>query len=244
MADHPESGEVIRSGEFAALTSRAVRMYERYGDELESLRQLLHMRLSMLAAAYTLSKQLPPRSVRIESRVKTLGSFLRKLERHGWPSFYYPEEVITDLIAGRLVCWFLDDCYGILAGLEEAPQFIVAAQDVEDYVRNPKPSGYRSIHLLARMSCDRVHLTNGQAEVGPASALVEIQIRTELQHVWSEITQEIHNGGQTLEDEESGVITALSRQLANEDSTAEPLRKIVQRLWADSRRRRLTRSLS
>ncbi len=214
-------------------------MYARYGDELESLRQLLHMRLSQVAAAYTLHQRLPARSVRVESRVKALSSFLHKLELRGWPAFYYPEEVIFDLLGGRFVCWFLDDCYGILDALKEAEPFTISAVDLEDYVREPKPSGYRSIHLLARMACDRVHLQNGQARVGADSALVEIQMRTELQHFWADITQDIHRERQPVPDPDSDLITSLAGRLAAEDSRGRDLRAATQRLWADAARRRL-----
>lgn len=46
-----------------------------------------------------------------------------------------------------------------------------------NYVQNPKASGYRSIHLVYRYQNDRVPSYNG--------LLVELQIRTRLQHTWA-----------------------------------------------------------
>jgi len=46
-----------------------------------------------------------------------------------------------------------------------------------DYITNPKPSGYRSIHLVYRYKNARVSEYDG--------LLLELQIRTKLQHAWA-----------------------------------------------------------
>jgi ppGpp synthetase/RelA/SpoT-type nucleotidyltranferase len=47
----------------------------------------------------------------------------------------------------------------------------------KDYIQNPKPDGYRSIHLIYKYKSDKKSTYNGQ--------LVEIQIRSQLQHAWA-----------------------------------------------------------
>ena len=69
--------------------------------------------LNQLALAYTIENNLPKEAVAVTTRMKSLGSFLKKLMRKGYPSFYNPTEIITDLIGGRVTCWFLEDCYGL-----------------------------------------------------------------------------------------------------------------------------------
>lgn len=128
------------------LTNRAIRFFDRYGEELEQIRKLIEIRLNQLALAYTIENKLPRESVIVSTRVKSLKSFLKKLEMHNWPDFYYPTEVIKDLIGARVTCWFLDDCMGMYDYIINSRQFRVLADTTKNYINNPKPSGYRSIH--------------------------------------------------------------------------------------------------
>lgn len=90
----------------ADLRSRVHRFYARYGKEVEQIAELLQIRLKQLALAYTLNNKLPAEAVRVSARVKTIEPFLKKLENDNWPTFYYPTEVVRDLIGARVVCWF------------------------------------------------------------------------------------------------------------------------------------------
>src|ERR1700730_3133421 len=87
------------------LRARTTRFYGRYGSELERIAELLQIKLKQLALAYTLNNRLPPEAVQVTTRVKSLESFLKKLEADGWPTFYYPTEVVKDLVGARVVCW-------------------------------------------------------------------------------------------------------------------------------------------
>ena len=49
--------------------------------------------------------------------------------------------------------------------------------DYKDYVRNPKPSGYRGVHLVFRYHSDKITIYDGLK--------IEIQFRTYLQHAWA-----------------------------------------------------------
>src|SRR5688572_3147192 len=126
------------------LKGRAIRFFDRYGKDLEHIKSLLLIRLEQVALAYTIDHKLPPEAVRISARVKTLRSFIRKLERSGWPQFYYATEVAGDLIGARVCCWFLDDCYGFLDLISSSPH-LKLDPDIKDYNKNPKPSGFGSI---------------------------------------------------------------------------------------------------
>ena len=106
-----------------SLTERAIRFFDSNGDELESISQVLKIRLSGLALAYTVENKLPREAVVVYSRVKSLTSFLKKLEKIDWPMFGYPTEVITDLIGARVICWFVNDCYGMLDYIQATTQF-------------------------------------------------------------------------------------------------------------------------
>ncbi|UCC52758.1 MAG: hypothetical protein JSV68_02095, partial [Anaerolineaceae bacterium] len=119
-------------------------------------------------------------------------SFLAKLEKINWPMFRYPTEVIMDLIGARVICWFVDDCYGMLDYIQATKQFRIKPRSLEDYIIDPKRTGYRSIHLLADISYDRVKTCGKRRTVVEDRMICEIQIRTKLQDAWAEFTHDVH----------------------------------------------------
>jgi putative GTP pyrophosphokinase len=212
------------------LTERAIRFFDCYGDELESISQVLKIRLGRLASAYTVENELPREAVDVYSRVKSLTSFLRKLEKTNWPMFSYPTEVITDLIAARVICWFVDDCYGMLEYIQATRQFRIKPRSVEDYIRDPKRTGYRAIHLLADVSYDRVKTYRKRRTVVEDTMICEIQIRTKLQDAWAEFTHDVHCivPAEFQADYETAIADIATR-LAAEDRSALAVRDILQR---------------
>jgi len=58
------------------LKARAIRFFDRYGSDLSQIRQLLEIRLSHLALAYTIEHNLPPEAIVVTTRVKSVQSFL------------------------------------------------------------------------------------------------------------------------------------------------------------------------
>jgi putative GTP pyrophosphokinase len=203
------------------LTQRAMRFYARYGNDLEQIKQILEIRLKQLALAYTINQKLPPEAIKVSTRVKTLKSFLKKLERKNWPQFYYTSEVANDIIGGRVSCWFLDDCYGFLNLINSSAHLKIGDQ-VDDYIATPKPSGYRSIHLVANIDYDSVQRDGAEVKVKPEVMKCELQIRTKLQDAWGDITHEFHykakDAGVDNRDYED-LLSDVSQRLATEDKT-------------------------
>ena len=212
------------------LTERAIRFFDFNGDELESISQVLKIRLSGLALAYTAENKLPREAVVVHSRVKSLTSFLRKLEKTNWPMFDYPIEVIADLIGARVICWFVDDCYGMLDYIQATTQFRIKPRSLEDYIRDPKRTGYRAIHLLADVSYDRVKTYRKRRTVVEDRMICEIQIRTKLQDAWAEFTHEVHYKVPTeFQADYEKAIADIAGRLAVEDMSALAVRDILQR---------------
>jgi putative GTP pyrophosphokinase len=213
------------------LTQRALRFYNRYDAETEMIRQLLEIRLHQLALAYTLENRLPQEAIQVHSRLKTFSSFISKLERQGWPEFYYPTEVAQDLIGARVICWFLDDCYGILEYIQSSEQFEVQLDSLEDYIETPKDTGYRSIHLLADIVYDRVRKVNGKRKVVSDKMVCEIQIRTKLQDAWAELTHEIlYKAPSSFGPDYKVLVAEFANRLFSEDKSAMAIRNILQRV--------------
>ena len=212
------------------LTERAIRFFNSCSDELESISQVLKIRLGGLASAYTVENKLPREAVKVQSRVKSLTSFLRKLEKLDWPMFGHPTEVITDLIGARVVCWFVDDCYGILDYIQATTQFRIQPRSLEDYIIDPKRTGYRAIHLLADVSYDRVKTYRERRTVVEDRMICEIQIRTKLQNAWAEFTHEVHcKVPAEFQADYETAIADIARRLAAEDKAALAVRDILQR---------------
>jgi len=238
LSDKRISGE----GEDMAMTSnelsrRAVRFYHRYGEELESIRQLLHIQLDKLALACTLENRLPRKAIRVVSRTKELKNFLLKLEKKGWPEFYLPPEVIHDLVGARIICWFQDDCYAMLNLLNESKRLTILPDSIEDYNKNPKPSGYRAIHVLGDVTYDQVVHKGGKHQIIAGKMTCEIQIRTIFQNAWGELTHQMHY--KIAEQERikyNELVSSLADRLNEEDRAAVAIRKVMQKEKDKARR--------
>lgn len=118
----------------------------------------------------------------IKSRVKSLDSIVRKLEKLQLPiTIESVEENLTDVAGVRVVCSFADDIYR----LEEN---FLAQEDVtliqrKDYIQNPKPSGYRSLHLIVKTP---IYTENGKKDM-----FVEVQMRTIAMDFWASLEHKL-----------------------------------------------------
>jgi len=118
----------------------------------------------------------------IKSRVKSLDSIIRKLKKMQLPiTIESAEENLRDIAGVRVVCSFVDDIYRI------ADNFL-AQEDVtliqrKDYIQNPKPSGYRSLHLIIKTP---IYTENGKKDM-----FVEVQMRTIVMDFWSSLEHKL-----------------------------------------------------
>ncbi len=118
----------------------------------------------------------------IKSRVKEIDSIVRKLEKHHLPiTIEAVEENLKDVAGVRVICSFVDDVYRV------ADSFL-AQEDVtlierKDYIKNPKPSGYRSLHLIIRTP---IYTENGKKDM-----FVEVQMRTIAMDFWASLEHKL-----------------------------------------------------
>ena len=83
----------------------------------------------------------------IETRIKTPASILEKLSRRNLPICVESlENGLTDIAGIRVICPFPDDIYNVADLLTSQDDVTVIAR--KDYIKNPKPNGYRSLHLI------------------------------------------------------------------------------------------------
>ena len=119
----------------------------------------------------------------VGSRLKTPASILKKARRRGVAlDLESISKEILDIAGIRVTCSFVSDVYTIrdmLAGHED-----VRVSQEKDYVRSPKPNGYRSLHLLVSTP---VRMSDRTVEVP-----VEIQIRTIAMDFWASLEHKIY----------------------------------------------------
>jgi len=112
----------------------------------------------------------------VKGRIKSPESIAGKLHRLGVD--ITAENVKTHLkdVAGvRMICSYAKDIHYLVDLLRAMPD--VNILDEKDYVSNPKPSGYRSYHVIVEVPV----FYSGKTEY----VVVEVQLRTEAMNFWS-----------------------------------------------------------
>ncbi len=118
----------------------------------------------------------------IKSRVKKPRSIVEKLKRRGYPISV--DSVLYNLhdVAGvRVICSFIDDIYKIAAIL--GAQDDVTVLEIKDYIKNPKPNGYRSYHMIVEIP---VFFSDRRQPMK-----VEVQIRTIAMDFWASLEHQM-----------------------------------------------------
>ncbi|MGZ1492186.1 GTP pyrophosphokinase [Brevibacterium sediminis] len=119
----------------------------------------------------------------ISSRVKSPRSLLEKVHRRGLPlDTEIIRREITDIAGIRITCSFIADTYHVLELL--TAQNDVRLVEVKDYIAEPKPNGYRSLHAILEVP---VFLRSG-----PTPVICEVQIRTIAMDFWASLEHKIH----------------------------------------------------
>ncbi len=163
----------------------------------------------------------------IETRLKSPVSIIEKLERKGRPmnEEVLGQEIETYLydVAGiRVVCAFQEDIY-ILSDL------LVRQDDIrlirtKDYIKNPKPNGYRSLHQILEVP---VFLKEGKTPVK-----VEVQFRTIAMDFWASVDHKLRYKKNVAGEAE--IVEKLRRCAAVITELDEEMQRIRNMIEADS----------
>lgn len=116
----------------------------------------------------------------VTGRVKTVNSILEKAERLKIEFKDIPEKVF-DIAGIRITCKYIPDVYQVLELIKSRKDINIIL--VKDYVKKPKPSGYRFLHVIGKYN---VETLNGQSPI-----YLEFQIRTHAMHLWASIEHEL-----------------------------------------------------
>ena len=118
----------------------------------------------------------------IDSRLKSAKSILGKLEKKDYElSLTAACNNIFDIAGLRCVCPYIKDVYLIRDRI--MAQDDITIMEIKDYIANPKPNGYRSLHMIIRVP---IYFMNKKQYVP-----VEIQIRTEAMDMWASLEHDI-----------------------------------------------------
>lgn len=118
----------------------------------------------------------------IKTRVKKPYSILEKLNRRGFEiSIQSVFENLNDVAGIRVICSFVDDIYTVAEMLTN--QDDVTLLEVKDYIKNPKPNGYRSLHLIIQVP---VYFSDKKEELR-----AEVQIRTIAMDFWASLEHDL-----------------------------------------------------
>lgn len=119
----------------------------------------------------------------IQRRVKSPESILGKLSRKGLDlSTESARENLNDIGGIRVICSYIDDIYNIASMLGKQTDIEVIR--VTDYIKLPKPNGYRSLHLVVKVP---VFFSDRMEKVK-----VEVQIRTIAMDFWASLEHQLH----------------------------------------------------
>ncbi len=141
----------------------------------------IETKLKVLNAEFSLAHNRNPFES-IKTRIKKPMSIIGKLQRKGLELTVENIEAALDDIAGvRVICSFPEDIYRVADMLTS--QNDVRVLERKDYIREPKPSGYRSLHLIVEVPIFLAEETKPMR--------VEVQLRTIAMDFWASLEHKL-----------------------------------------------------
>lgn len=158
----------------------------------------------------------------IESRLKSPESIYKKMQKKGLPiTAKTLQENLHDIAGVRVICSYISDIYTLR-------DMLLCHSDIKlikekDYIKNPKPNGYRSLHLVIETT---ICMSNGEFPVQ-----VEIQLRTMAMDFWASLEHEIrYKSTNQIPPEIQEDLLECAETIAMTDRRMERIRKQVDRI--------------
>lgn len=156
----------------------------------------------------------------IKSRVKKPTSIVEKLQRRNLPVTSESMMKNLDDVAGiRVICSFTDDIYLVANMLVSQDDVTVIA--IKDYIKTPKPNGYRSYHLIIEVP---VFFSDQKKQMR-----VEVQIRTIAMDFWASLDHQLKYKKDLLDETEiSEDLTLCASVIAETDRKMLEIRRKIE----------------
>ncbi len=148
----------------------------------------------------------------VTGRVKSISSILDKAHRKG-VALEDLEDIIDDIAGIRLICQFEDDIPIVVDLIRGMSDLTIISE--QDYIRNPKKSGYSSYHVNALYNVETIY--------GHRCIKVENQIRTLAKNIWTVIEHSLqykYNGSIPVSVQErllaaAGAVKQLDQEMSS-----------------------------
>lgn len=193
--DHDEDNDALpmtnlmslANGNLDAMMDQAMHMMEMMVDYKE-LRMMytcaikeIRTKFEVLNTEFNIRYQRNPID-HVSTRLKSNQSILSKMARKRIP-FSLPnlEQYIQDIAGIRIICSYQDDIYELADALLKQDDILLLSR--KDYIQNPKPNGYRSLHLIISLP---VYFADQKKRIP-----VEVQIRTIAMDFWASLEHQM-----------------------------------------------------
>lgn len=150
----------------------------------------------------------------LECRVKKMESIIEKLLRRGHEVTPDNFHRIQDIAGVRVICNYVDDIYYLRNLLVGSSGFELVRE--RDYIKEPKPNGYRSLHLIVSVPF--------MIAEGRMALPVEIQLRTIAMDMWASLEHELrYKSDRDFSEHESQELLECAQTLAELDQKMQAL---------------------
>lgn len=241
--NHIEVNQVIVEGDNVISVNELVPMRRNVDDNMEkiaditdefsqTMEPILRMynaamcaataRLDIIKDEFKFRKQRCPIH-HIDTRLKSAQSILGKLQKKDLNlTLSCACNNIFDIAGVRVVCPYIKDVYLIRDRLLAQDDLYII--DMKDYIENPKPNGYRSLHMIVRIP---VYFMNKKQLVP-----VELQIRTLAMDLWASLEHDIKyktiSNGIVNTDDFSEELLECSRLIYQAEEKMEHMNSILE----------------
>lgn len=157
-----------------------------------------------------------------KARIKSAKSMKEKLKRKNLPvTAKSALSEIHDAAGIRVICTFLDDIYWIVDMLRNQKDIKIIKE--KDYIKNPKPSGYRSYHMILQVP---IHLENRIEMV-----YCELQIRTIAMDCWASLEHQLKYKRDIPSEKMIGEeLKRCSDEIASTDLNLQTIRDMIRQI--------------
>lgn len=197
---------------------------EFYGDRLILLEGVIEEFLSCLhmIRRYQLSLGQRDPVASFQARIKSAGSMRAKLERQHLPvTADSALQNLWDAAGVRLVCPFVQNIDQTVRLIRRIPGIQILTE--KDYIRSPKPNGYRSYHMILSLPLRFL-------EKAPEHPIwLEVQLRTIAMDCWASIEHQLKYKQDIAEP--SLIIRELKRcadEIASTDLSLQTIRELIE----------------
>ena len=152
----------------------------------------------------------------IKTRLKSPDSIMDKLSRRGLPfSAESIEHNLNDIAGVRVICAYISDIYMLRDALLRQDDIVLLQE--KDYIKNPKPNGYRSLHLIVETPIF-LHDQTKQMRV-------EVQFRTMAMDWWASVEHKLRYKKPAAPEEVNSELKECAEISADLDKRLEKLRQ-------------------